>query len=212
MQSPSGKVSGLFSGGWKTSGDEDSAWTQWPGPPRALRSMDFYWRKERMKDKRVDESRVFMAQVMNPQDANPAGNVHGGVIMKLIDTAAGTVAVRHARSNVVTAAIDRLDFHQPVFIGDLLTLKASLNFAGRTSMEIGVRVEAENCMTGEVRHTSSAYLTFVALDKAGQPLEVPALLVETESDRRRNEEAKARRTMRSLERKKEKEAGRKNAG
>ncbi len=165
-----------------------------------------------MNGKGVDESRVVMAQVMNPQDANPAGNVHGGVIMKLIDTAAGTVAVRHARSNVVTAAIDRLDFHQPVFIGDLLTLKASLNFAGRTSMEIGVRVEAENCMTGEVRHTSSAYLTFVALDKTGQPLEVPALLLETAGDRRRNEEAKARRAMRSLERKKEKEASRSNAG
>jgi len=165
-----------------------------------------------MNGKRVDESRVFMAQVMNPQDANPAGNVHGGVIMKLIDTAAGTVAVRHARSNVVTAAIDRLDFHQPVFIGDLLTLKASLNFAGRTSMEIGVRVEAENCMTGEVRHTSSAYLTFVALDKTGQPQEVPPLILETEGDRRRNEEAKARRAMRSLERKKEKEAGQKNSG
>ncbi|HBG17848.1 MAG TPA: acyl-CoA thioesterase [Desulfobulbaceae bacterium] len=160
-----------------------------------------------MDGKRVDESRVFMAQVMNPQDANPAGNVHGGVIMKLIDTAAGTVAIRHARSNVVTAAIDRLEFHRPVFIGDLLTLKASLNFAGRTSMEIGVRVEAENCMTGEVRHTSSAYLTFVALDKSGHPLDIPPLLLETDDDKRRNEEAKARREMRSLERKKEKEGG-----
>lgn len=165
-----------------------------------------------MDGKRIDESRVFMAQVMNPQDANPAGNVHGGVIMKLIDTAAGTVAVRHARSNVVTAAIDRLDFHRPVFIGDLLTLKASLNYAGRTSMEIGVRVEAENCMTGEVRHTSSAYLTFVALDKTGQPLDVPPLLLETDDDKRRNEEAKARRKMRSLERKKEKEGGQKYSG
>lgn len=158
-----------------------------------------------MEGKRVDESRVFMAQVMNPQDANPAGNVHGGVIMKLIDTAAGTVAVRHARSNVVTAAIDRIDFHRPVFIGDLLTLKASLNLAGRTSMEIGVRVEAENCMTGEVRHTSSAYLTFVALDATGHPLEIPTLIIETNDDRRRNQEAKARRAMRSLERNKEKE-------
>lgn len=156
-----------------------------------------------MEGKSVGETRVSMAQVMNPQDANPAGNVHGGVIMKLIDTAGGTVAVRHARSNVVTAAIDRIDFHGPVFIGDLLTLKASLNFAGRTSMEIGVRVEAENCMTGMVRHTASAYLTFVALDKTGRPMEVPPLLLETDSEKRRNEEARARRKMRSIERKNE---------
>ncbi|MFH0783763.1 MAG: acyl-CoA thioesterase [Pseudomonadota bacterium] len=160
-----------------------------------------------MKGKRVDESRVFMAQVMNPQDANPAGNVHGGVIMKLIDTAAGTVAIRHARANVVTASIDRLDFHRPVFIGDLLNLKASLNFAGRTSMEIGVHVEAENCFTGEVRHTSSAYLTFVALDTAGRPLEIPPLVLVTDDDRRRNQEAKARREMRSQERLKERGQG-----
>jgi uncharacterized protein (TIGR00369 family) len=162
-----------------------------------------------MEGKRVEESRVFMAQVMNPQDANPAGNVHGGVIMKLIDTAAGTVAVRHARSNVVTAAIDRIDFHRPVFIGDLLTLKASLNLAGRTSMEIGVRVEAENCMTGEVRHTSSAYLTFVALDPKGHPLAIPPLILDTNDEKRRNREATARREMRSLEKNKEKQGSRK---
>jgi len=148
-----------------------------------------------------------MAQLMNPQDANPAGNVHGGVIMKLIDTAAGTVAVRHARANVVTASIDRLDFHRPAFIGDLVTLNASLNCVGRTSMEVGVRVEAENLITGEVRHTSSAYLTFVALDRSGQPIVVPPLILETEQDARRNEEAKARREMRILERRKEKEGG-----
>ena len=156
-----------------------------------------------MEGKSVGESRVYMAQVMNPQDANPAGNVHGGVIMKLIDTAGGTVAVRHARSNVVTAAIDRIDFHGPVFIGDLLTLKASLNYAGRTSMEIGVRVEAENCMTGKVRHTASAYLTFVSLDKSGRPIVVPPLVLETDGEKRRNEEARARRKMRSIERKNE---------
>lgn len=160
-----------------------------------------------MEGKSVEETRVFMAQVMNPQDANPAGNVHGGVIMKLIDTAGGAVASRHARSNVVTASIDRIDFHRPVYIGDLLTLKASLNCAGRTSMEIGVRVEAENCMTGEVRHTSSAYLTFVALDKEGRPQKIPPLILATEGERRRNREAMDRRDMRSQERKKEK-AGR----
>jgi uncharacterized protein (TIGR00369 family) len=146
-----------------------------------------------MEPKKVSDSKVILAQLMNPQDANPAGNVHGGVIMRLIDSAAGTVALRHSRSNVVTASIDRIDFLCPVYIGELVTLKASLNFVGRTSMEIGVRVEAENLITGEVRHTNSAHLTFVALDKNGRPKEVPRLILESEEDYRRNERAKARR-------------------
>jgi uncharacterized protein (TIGR00369 family) len=137
-----------------------------------------------------------MAQVMLPQDANPAGNIHGGVIMKLIDTAAAVVASRHARGNTVTASIDRLDFHHPVFVGDLLFLKACINMVGRTSMEVGVRVEAENYMTGEVRHTSSAYLTFVALDKNGRPRELPPLILETDEERRRNQEAMMRKKTR----------------
>jgi uncharacterized protein (TIGR00369 family) len=147
-----------------------------------------------------------MAQQMNPLDANPAGNVHGGVIMKLIDTAAGAVAVRHARANSVTASIDRLDFHHPVFIGDFLTLKASLNFVGKTSMEVGVRVESENLITGKKQHTASAYLTFVALDKDGRPITLPPLILENEEEKRRNMEAKARREMRLKERTREKEA------
>ena len=122
-----------------------------------------------MEGKTVGESAVIMAQVMGPPDVNNAGNVHGGVIMRLIDTAAGVVAVRHARSNAVTASIDRMDFIYPVFVGDLVTFKASLNMVGKTSMEIGVRVETENLFTGEVRHTASAYLTYVALDKSGRP-------------------------------------------
>lgn len=153
--------------------------------------------------KKVADSRVVMAQVMLPQDANPAGNVHGGVIMKLIDTAAAVVASRHARSNTVTASIDRLDFHHPVYVGDLLFLKACLNMAGRTSMEVGVRVEAENYITGEVRHTASAYLTFVALDKDGRPTVVPSLILETEDERRRNLEAHLRRQSRIALRKQE---------
>lgn len=157
-----------------------------------------------MEGKKVSESAVIMAQVMNPQDANPAGNVHGGVIMKLIDSAAGAVGVRHARGNVVTASIDRLDFHHPVYVGNLLTLRASLNLVGRTSMEVGVRVEAENMRTGERRHTSSAYLTMVALDGDGRPMELPPLLLETPEEIRRNNEAKSRRAMRLEERKKEK--------
>jgi len=159
---------------------------------------------ELLKGKTVKSTSVALAQRMNPHDANPAGNVHGGVIMKLIDTAAGTVAHRHARANVVTASIDRMDFHHPVYIGDLVTLSASINYAGRTSMEVGVRVEAENLDTGDVRHTASAYLTFVALDKAGQPTEIPPLVLETEEEKRRNREAKSRRAMRLAEKKKEK--------
>jgi uncharacterized protein (TIGR00369 family) len=146
-----------------------------------------------------------MAQQMNPQDANPAGNVHGGVIMKLIDTAAGAVAIRHARSNAVTASIDRLDFFHPVFVGDFVTLRASLNFVGRTSMEVGVRVESENLLTGERRHTSTAYLTYVALDGQGQPLPLPPMILETEEEKRRNREAKVRRETRLAEKAKEKQ-------
>ncbi|MHB8836514.1 MAG: acyl-CoA thioesterase [Candidatus Methylomirabilia bacterium] len=149
-----------------------------------------------MKEKSVRETTVTMAQVMLPQDANPAGNVHGGVIMKLIDTAAAVVAGRHARSNTVTASIDRLDFLGPVFVGDLVFLRASMNMAGKTSMELGVRVEAENLVSGEVRHTSSAYLSFVALDENGKPKPVPGLILETDDERRRNREALMRRKMR----------------
>jgi uncharacterized protein (TIGR00369 family) len=133
---------------------------------------------------------------MGTQDVNLAGNIHGGTIMKLIDTAAGSVAIRHARSNAVTASIDRLDFHFPVYPGDLVTCKASLNLVGRTSMEIGVRVEAEDMMTGSARHTASAYLTFVALDKAGKPMVLPPLILKTKTERRRNQEAQIRRQAR----------------
>jgi acyl-CoA hydrolase len=153
-----------------------------------------------MDAKRVADSRVIMSHMLQPQDANPAGNVHGGVVMKYIDDAAGVVAGRHARAISVTASIDRLDFHQPIFVGDLLVLKASLNLAGTTSMEIGVRVEAENLISGEIRHAVSAYLTFVALGSDGRPLHVPGLALETEEEARRNRDALARRKIRLAER------------
>ena len=156
-----------------------------------------------MEGKRVRESSVIMAQMMIPQDANPAGNVHGGVVVKIIDEAAGVVAARHSRSNVVTASIDRMDFHNPVFVGDVLFFKASLNLVGKTSMEIGVRVEAENLITGVVRHAASAYLTYVALDLNGKPREVPPLILETDEERRRNIEARRRRDVRLAEKKRE---------
>ncbi|HPO44953.1 MAG TPA: acyl-CoA thioesterase [Spirochaetota bacterium] len=149
-----------------------------------------------MDSKGVGESAIEIVQQMSHQDANLAGNVHGGVIMKAIDTTAGIVAARHAGSNVVTASIDRLDFHSPVYIGDILRLKASVNYAGTTSMEVGVRVEAENFITGAVRHTASAYLTFVSLGPEGRPMRVPGLKLETEGQRRRNEEAALRRSQR----------------
>lgn len=157
-----------------------------------------------MEGKTVKETAVVVSQMMTPQDVNLAGNVHGGVIMKLIDNVAAIVAVRHAKTNVVTASIDRLDFHYPVFVGNLVTLKASLNLVGTSSMEIGVRVETENLLSGEIRHTASAYLTFVALDKSGKPTEIPPLILESETDKRRNTQAKARRAMRLHERQSEK--------
>jgi len=157
-----------------------------------------------MDGKRVEDSSAVMSQLMSHQDTNLAGNVHGGVIMKLIDTAAGVAAVRHARANVVTASIDRLDFHHPVFVGDLLTLRATLNLVGRTSMEIGVRVETENPLTGVRRHTASAYLTYVALARDGRPMPLPPLILETEEEMRRNRGAKARRETRLGEKRKEK--------
>jgi uncharacterized protein (TIGR00369 family) len=146
-----------------------------------------------MQSKTVAETAVVMTQAMGPQDINPAGNVHGGVIMKLIDTAAAVTAVRHSRTNAVTASIDRVDFLYPAFSGDLVTFKASINLVGKTSMEIGVRVESENLFTGEVRHTASAYLTYVALDKSGRPTRVPELILENDEDRRRNLQAQKRR-------------------
>ena len=154
-----------------------------------------------MEGKKVSETSVIMTQPMTSQDANVAGNVHGGVIMKLIDSAAGIVAKRHSRANVVTASIDSLDFHHPVFIGDLLILKAGLNLVGRTSMEVGVHVESENLITSEIRHTASAYLTLVALDKERRPTVVPPLILETEEEMRRNREAQARREIRLSQKK-----------
>jgi acyl-CoA hydrolase len=156
-----------------------------------------------MEGKQVRDSSVVMAQMMIPQDANPAGNVHGGAVVKLIDEAAGVVASRHARSNVVTASIDRMEFHTPVFVGDLLIVTAGLNLVGRTSMEIGVRVEAENLITGEVRHAATAYLTYVALDAQGRPRAVPTLIIETGEEKRRNGEAARRRETRLAEKKRE---------
>lgn len=152
-----------------------------------------------MKNKTVKDSRVTVSQVMQPADANPAGNVHGGTIMKLIDNAAGVVAFRHSRCNSVTASVDQINFHYPAFIGDLLTIKASLNLVGKTSMEIGARVESENLLTGKTLHVASAYLTFVSLDDKLKPVQVPELIFETDKEKQRNADAQARRKIRLAE-------------
>ncbi len=156
-----------------------------------------------MEGKSAQESKAMIIQQMTQADANLAGNVHGGSIMKLVDSTAGMVAARHSSSNVVTASIDRLDFYHPVYIGELLKISASINYAGKTSMEIGARVEAENVMTGEVRHTASAYLTFVALDEEGKPKPIFPLILKTEEEKRRNLEAVERRKIRLTERSRE---------
>jgi acyl-CoA hydrolase len=137
---------------------------------------------------------------MGVGDANLAGNVHGGVIMYLCDEVAGIAAVRHSGARVVTVAMDRMTFIHPVYVGHLLTVKATVNAAWRTSMEVGVRVESENIRTGEVTHTSAAYLTMVALDEEGRPTAVPPLAPETADEQRREREAQLRRDNRLAER------------
>lgn len=149
-----------------------------------------------VEPKTVGESKITISQQMLPSDANSFGFVHGGTIMKLVDTAAGVVAMRHARRRVATAAIDSMSFLSPVRVGDLVTVRASVNDVGRTSMEVGVRVDVEDLLTGWVTHTSSAYLVMVALDEQGRPAEVPGLIAETEEERRRMAKAKTRRARR----------------
>ena len=153
-----------------------------------------------MEPRAVSESASVLVQWMGPADANAAGFVHGGTVMKLCDEAAGAAAVKHSRNRVVTAGVDRMAFIAPIHVGDLVTFSASVNAAWRTSMEVGVRVEAENPRTGERRHANSAYLTMVAVDEEGRPAPVPPLVAETEEERGREREAQLRRRNRLRER------------
>src|ERR687890_2757979 len=137
---------------------------------------------------------------MGLADANSAGFVHGGVVMKLCDEVAGLAAVRHSRCRVVTAGMDRMTFLDPIHIGELVTFTASVNAAWRTSMEVGVRVDAEMPRDGTTRHTNTAYLTMVALDEDGRPTAVPPLLAGTGEEQRREREAQTRRRNRLAER------------
>jgi acyl-CoA hydrolase len=146
-----------------------------------------------MTPRPVSASKVFMTELVLPQHTNALGSAFGGQIMAWIDIAASIAGGRHARNPVVTASVDALTFVQPVKRGWVINLKASVNYASRTSMEIGVRVDAENPATGETFHTSSAYLTFVAVDANMKPVEVPPLLAETEAEKRRFKAAGIRR-------------------
>jgi uncharacterized protein (TIGR00369 family) len=153
-----------------------------------------------MPSRPASASRVTLTQLMEVTDANIAGNVHGGVVMRLADTAAGLAAIRHAGALCVTVAVDELSFIQPVHVGDVVTLRASVNDVGTTSLECGVRVEAENPITGQSVHAATAYFVFVALDEAGRPQAVPPLAVESETELRRQREARLRRASRMAHR------------
>jgi len=156
------------------------------------------------KEKCTKDSVIIISRILLPEDANPVGIVHGGVVMKEIDNAAGVVAVRHTRKVCVTASIDRMDFHNPAYIGNLLTIKAGVNMTGHTSMEVGARVEAEDLLSGIKTHIASAYLTFVAIGKDKRPTQIPPLKAESKEEIRRGNEAKARRELRLSEKRKEK--------
>ena len=157
-------------------------------------------RQARQDAKPAAGSASLLVRWMGVTDANSVGFVHGGMVMKLCDEAAGIAAVRHCSGRVVTAAMDRMTFLHPVNIGELVTCRSQVNAVWRTSMEVGVRVEAENPRTREVNHTSTAYLTMVALGEDGEPTPVPPLRCESEDERRRQREAELRRANRLAER------------
>jgi acyl-CoA hydrolase len=144
-------------------------------------------------------SRTTIAEVMMPHMANHVGNVHGGVILGMLDRVGAVSAIRHAQRICVTASVDRVDFREPIHLGELVTMYASVNYAHRTSIEVGVRVEAEDLLSGVRRHTNTCYLTFVALDDQGRPVPVPPVAPETEDERRRFREAEVRREHRVAE-------------
>ena len=147
----------------------------------------------------VSESQSEMTELILPNDTNTLGNLLGGRLMHFIDLVAAMAAYRHARTHVVTASMDHIDFIAPVHVGDLLILKSSVNRAFRTSMEVGVKVWVENTLAGIHRHVASAYLTFVAIDSQGRRVPVPPLQVETEDEKRHYEDAGRRREIREAE-------------
>jgi acyl-CoA hydrolase len=153
-----------------------------------------------MDARSATDSHATLVHWMGPLDANGAGFVHGGTVMKLCDEAAGLAAVKHSRCRVVTASMDRMTFVVPIHVSELVTFQASVNAVWQTSMEVGVRVDTENPRTGRRRHSNSAYLTMVAVDAEGNPVRVPPLQVSSEEERRRESEAQLRRRNRLAER------------
>jgi acyl-CoA hydrolase len=149
-----------------------------------------------LKGRPVRESASECSEMALPNDANPLGFLLGGRVMHLVDMAGALAAMRHARCPVVTASVDHMTFLHPVHIGQLVTLKSSVNRVFRTSMEVGVKVFVEDLVTGQRKHTSSAYLTFVTMDAAGKRIAIPPVIPETEDEKRRYEEACGRRTYR----------------
>ena len=145
-----------------------------------------------MKYKTIKDSQVVMHELVLPNDTNVLGNVHGGRVMCLMDICAAMSAYKHARKPVVTASVDQLDFLAPANKGDILILKSSVNYAHRTSMEIGVRIDAESPLTGELRHTATAYLTFVAIDSNNKPSKIPKIKPVADNEQRRYDRAKKR--------------------
>ena len=146
-----------------------------------------------MPEKKVSASRTEMSQLMLPQHANMGGTVYGGTILSIADGVAYVCAARHAGPNCVTVSVDRVDFREPIKIGELVTFLASVNFTGRSSMQIGIKIFAENLRTGQKRHTNSCYFTMVCLDDRGRPREVPHIVPETAEEKRRYEEGRKRR-------------------
>lgn len=142
------------------------------------------------------DSHVELTQLMEVTDANVLGNVHGGVLMRLADTAAALAAIRHSSGPCVTVSVDEMVFREPVHVGDLVTFRASVNDVGTTSLECGVRIDAERLRTGEIVHASTAYFVYVAIDDEGRPRPVPPIEVATPEERRRQREAKLRRESR----------------
>ncbi|MHC4952620.1 MAG: acyl-CoA thioesterase [Planctomycetota bacterium] len=153
-----------------------------------------------MTRRNVSESKVELTELIFPNDTNPLGNCMGGRVMHFMDIAAAIAARRHTRRQCVTAAVDEISFHEAVPMGSVLVMKASVNYTGRTSMEIGVRAEVEVTKTGERRHCATAYFTFVSLGDDGKPARVPDVVPETDLEKRRNNQAKGRRERRLLHR------------
>jgi acyl-CoA hydrolase len=160
-----------------------------------------------MQGRHPRESEAVMSELMMPQHANIMGNVFGGVLLSLVDRAAAVAAIRHARRPCVTVSVDKVNFREPIRVGELVTALARVNFTGHSSMEIGVKVIAENVLTGEQRHTNSCYLTYVALDDRGHPTQVPPVEPETPDEKRRYNRAAKRRATRVMDRRYDSGAG-----